>query len=177
MTDKKIKSEKVSKVSTLEQTIKSASSVVFVDYTGMDMKSQQGLMKDLKAGDGKMIVAKNTLIRIASKNANLPEDALSDTVLSGQTAMVVGSGDPVSPLSVIAKFIKQNEKPKFKAGVIEGTFYNAANLDKLSKLPGKNELVAQVIGSLSSPLYGLVGTLNGNIQKLVYILQAKAKQA
>lgn len=174
--EKTIKQDKLEAVAKLTSNISDAKSVVFVDYTGMDMKSQQGLMNSLKENNSQMVVAKNTLIKIAAKSANLPEEAISDSVLSGQTAMVIGKEDPISPLQIIAKYIKDNDKPKWKAGVIEGSYQDAVSLDRISKLPGKDQLVAQVIGSISGPLYGLVGTLNGNISKLVYILSQKAAQ-
>ena len=170
---KPIKTVKTSAVESLTTSMKSAKSVIFVDYTGMDMKTQQGLMKKLKDVSGRMFVAKNTLIKIAGKNAGLPEEALNDQVLSGQTALIFANEDPVSPLQLLGKFMAESEKPKWKAGVVEGSFQDAPALSRISKLPGKDQLVAQVIGGIASPLYGLVQTLNGNIQKLVYVLDAR----
>lgn len=175
--EKPFKAVKSSAIDILTSSMQEAKSVIFVDYTGMDMKTQQGLMKRLKEVDAKMVVAKNTLIKIAATNAKLPEEVMSDEVLSGQTALVMGSVDPVSPLTLLGKVIAESEKPKWKAGVVEGTFQNADALARISKLPGKDQLVAQVIGGVSAPLYGLVGTLNANIQKLVWILHSKATQA
>ena len=173
---KPIKNEKLSSVANLSASLKAAKSIVFVDYTGMDMKTQQGLMNKLKEVKGQMVVAKNTLIKIAGKEANLPEELLTDSVLSGQTAIIVSKEDAFEPLQLVGKFMETSEKPKWKAGTVEGIYQDAQSLSKISKLPGKNQLIANVIGSMSSPLYGLVGTLNGNIQKLVYILSQKAAQ-
>ncbi len=174
--EKPVKKQNVDTVSTLTASFTDASSVVFVDYTGMDMKSQQGLMKQLKGVGSSMVVAKNTFIKIAAKKANLPEEVATDSVLSGQTALVVATGDPVAPLQILGKFMAESDKPKWKVGVVEGHLQDAAALSRISKLPGKEQLVAQVIGGISAPLYGLVGTLNGNIQKLVWILSQKAAQ-
>ena len=63
--------------------------------------------------------------------------------------------------------------PMHGAGVIEGIFQDAASMQRVAKLPSKEQLMAQVIGGMASPLYGLVSTLNGNIQKLVYVLDAR----
>ena len=172
---KPVKQPKVDAVSTLESTMKNASSITFIDYKTLGMKESQALKKKLSEGKGTMFVAKNTLFKIAGKNAGLPEEVLSDTVLSGQTAMVVGTEDPVSPIQALGKFMADTDKTNWKAGVVEGQFQDAQGMARISKLPGKDQLVAQIIGGISSPLYGLLSTLNGNIQKLVYILQAKAQ--
>ncbi|GEM_PF-349671 len=172
---KQIKDTKLNEVSALSEALKNASSVMFVDYTTLTMKEGQALKKKLKEGNGKMLVAKNTLIKIAAKNANLPEEAFSDTILSGQTAVVVAEKDPVAPIQILGKFMADTEKTKWKAAVVEGIFQDAAGIGRISKLPGKDQLIAQVVGGISSPLYGLMSTLNGNIQKLVYVLHARQK--
>ena len=170
---KPVKQFKLDEVSSLEASIKAASSVVFVDYATLTMKEGQKLKKSLKETGGKMVVSKNTLIKIASKNANLPEEILSDSVLSGQTAMIMANDDPVAPIQTLGKFMVEADKLKWKAGVVEGVFTDAAGLMRISKLPSKDQLIAQVVGGISAPLYGLVSTLNGNLQKLVYILSQK----
>ncbi len=65
------------------------------------------------------------------------------------------------------------EKTKWKAAVVEGVFQDSSALVRISKLPSKDQLMAQVVGGISAPLYGLLSTLNGNIQKLVYVLDAR----
>lgn len=169
----RLKQPKIDAVSALTTKMKSASSVVFIDYKTLTMKEGQAMKKDLLVGEGKMMVAKNTLIKIAGKNAGLPEEALTDSVLSGQTAIIFANNDPVSPIQILGKFMAKAEKTTWKAGVVEGSFQDAASLSKISKLPSKEELFAQVVGGVSAPLYGLVATLNGNIQKLVYVLNAR----
>lgn len=169
----KHKQPKVDEVSMLTSALKDAKSTVFIDYTTLTMKEGQALKKALLAGEGRLLVAKNTLIKIAAKNADFPEEAYASTVLSGQTAVLLANTDPVAPLQILGKFMKESDKTKWKAGVVEGTYQDAAALDRISKLPGKDQLVAQVVGGISAPLYGLLGTLNGNIQKLVYVLNAR----
>ncbi len=171
----RLKQVKIDVVSVLTEQIKNASSVVFVDYKTLTMKEGQALKKELLVGDGKMVVAKNTLIKIAATNAALPEEALTDSVLSGQTAVVFGQKDPVAPIQILGKFMAATEKTKWKAGVVEGVFQDATALARISKLPSKDQLIAQVVGGISAPLYGLISTLNGNIQKLVYVLDARKK--
>ena len=122
-----------------------------------------------------MVVVKNTLLKRASEAAKLDPGMVKDEVLQGQTALVVAKSDPVGPIQVLGKFAKEFSLPKFKVGVVDGTFEDEAALTKLSTLPGRDILLGQLLGALVASEYGLVGTLNANLQKLVYILDQKAK--
>jgi len=168
------KSEKPLFVENLTAEIKSTNSFVLVDFVGLGVKHQQDLKKRLKGVGAKMLIVKNTLFKRAGKDAKLPDEIISDTILSGPTAIIVSPDDPISFLQVLAKFAQEFEIPQFKVGVIEGNLQDKESLIKLSKLPAKDILYSQVLGAISSPLYGLVGTLQGNLQKLIFILsQAK----
>lgn len=169
------KQDKIDLVKSLGTTLKEASSVVLVNYTGLSVSKQQDLKKQLKATGADMVVVKNTLIKLAAKDAGLDDSTVTDEVLSGQTALVISKDDPVAAIQILGKFAKENEVPQFKVGVVEGSFQDATALQKISALPGKDALLGQVLGSLMSPSYGLVGVLQGNLQKLVYILDQKAK--
>jgi large subunit ribosomal protein L10 len=174
------KAEKVVLVDNLSEELKSAKSVVLINFTGMTVKTQQELKKRLKEAGAAMLVVKNTLLKRAGESAKIDKNVLSDTVLSGQTALIIGSKDPISPLQVLGKFAKEFESgagypvPQLKVGVIESIFQDTESLIKISNLPGREALLGQLLGVLLSPSYGLVSTLQGNLQKLVYILDSKA---
>lgn len=166
-----LKPEKKDYVKNITDQLKSASSAVFIDYTGMGVVAQQDLKKRLRESGGQMFVAKNTLIQIAGKEAGYPEDAITDSILSGQTAVVLAGDDAVAPIQILGKFVTEKETAQMKAGVVEGVFQDKNGLLKISKLPGKEELQAKVVGAVAAPMYGLVGTLQGNLNKLVWILK------
>ena len=170
------KAEKTFFVQNLTEELKSATSVVLINFSGLSVKMQQDLKKRLKETGAKMIVTKNTLLKRAGEVAKTPAEALTDTVLTGPTALVVTESDPISPLQILYKFTKEFEVPQLKVGIIEGLFQNKESLEKLAKLPGKDALFAQAVGSISAPLYGIVGVLNANMQKLIYILNSKVKE-
>ena len=171
-----VKEEKKTLVKNLAGIMGKSGSVAFLDYSGLSVKAQNELKKQLKASGGKMLIAKNTLIKLAGKEAKVPEEALDDHVLTGQTAMVYSEEDAVAPIQVLGKFISENEVMEFKGGIVEGAFHDKEGLVRISKLPGYDVLAGQVVGALGSPLYGLVGVLQGNMQKLVYILsEAKGR--
>ncbi len=169
------KAEKPLFVENLKEELKAASAVVLVDFQGLSVKLQQELKKRLKAQGARLTVVKNTLFKIASEKADMPEEVRSDTILSGPTALVITEGDPIAPLQILAKFAGEFEIPQFKVGIIEGKFQGKENLISLSKLPPKNILLGQAVGAISSPLYGIVATLQSNLQKLVFILKAKSE--
>jgi large subunit ribosomal protein L10 len=122
----------------------------------------------------KMIVVKNTLLKRAGEAAKVDASILESTILTGQTALIVSGGDPVSPIQVLGKFTKEFEVPELKVGIVEGSFQDSQSLSRISNLPGRDGLLGQLLGALMAPSYGLVSTLNGNLQKLVHILNSKA---
>jgi large subunit ribosomal protein L10 len=168
------KTEKAFFVENLTEELKLATSVVLVDYTGLSVKDQQELKKNLKKVGARMFVAKNTLFRLAGNKAKLPEKSLEDTVLTGPTAFVLTEEDPIAPLQVLDKFASKKDIPQFKVGIIEGSFQAKDSLMKLAKLPGKDALLSQTAGSIGAPLHGIVTVLQANLHSLIYILKTKS---
>lgn len=176
------KAEKVFFVDNLKAELKDAKSVVLVNYAGLSVKSQQELKKRLSEVGGKMVVVKNTLLSRAAESAGFKTQDLESS-LAGQTALVISTGeDAVAPIQVLGKFAKEfvsaagESVPKFKVGMVEGSFQDTESLAKLSTLPGRDALLGQTLGTLMGLEHGLVGTLNGNLQKLVYILSEASKK-
>lgn len=172
------KQKKINQVKSLASLLAEAKSSIFIDFSGMNVKAQEELRNTLREAGGKMIIAKNTLLKLAGKKAKLPKESLTDTVLTGQTALIYSVDDPVSPIQVLGKFINDNELPKIKAGNIDGNCYDEAGVIKISKLPNKDVLQAQVVGSISAPLHGLINVIQGNMKNFVSILsQIKSQNA
>jgi len=169
------KAEKTLFVDNLTAELASAKSLVLINYTGLSVKFQQELKKRLKEVGAKMLVVKNTLLKRASERAEIDKEVLTDEVLSGQTALVISSDDPISFIQVLGKFSKEFSVPQMKVGIVDGLFQDNETLMKLSTLPERSVLLSQLLNSLTSSSYGLVGTLNGNLQKLVYVLDQKTK--
>ena len=171
------KIEKTIFVQNLIEQLKKATSVVLINYSGISVKMQQDLKARLSVIGAQMSVVKNTLFKVAGSQAKMSNEILTDTVLSGPMAMVITEGDPIAPLSVLQKFAKEHEMPHFKVGIVDGKFQDKSDLERLSTLPSKEILLAQAIGTIASPMYGLVGVLQGSLQKLVYILNVKAQNS
>jgi len=176
-----VKSEKVIFVDNLKAELKDAKSVILVNYSGLAVKPQQELKSRLVEVGGKMIVVKNTLLARAADSAGFNSKDLGREILSGQTALIVATDDPVAPIQIVGKFAREfvsaagESVPKFKVGVVEGSFQDQESLFKLATLPGRDALLGQFLGVLMGVEYGLMGTLNGNLQKLVYVLNEASK--
>ena len=176
------KIEKELLVKNLSEELKTAKSVVLVDFAGLTVKLQQDLKKRLKETKSKMLVIKNSLFKLAGESAKLPKDTLTDTVLTGQTAVIISEDNAVSLIQVLGKFAKESVSragetlPKFKVGVVEGHFQDSESLNKISLLPNKDILLGQALGSLMTPCYQLVSVLNTNMQKLVFVLSEASKR-
>lgn len=165
------KQEKINLVSGLAPKLKTSTSIVLVNFAGLSVSLQQDLKRKLKEVGSNMIVVKNTLIKRAGEEAGIAKEVLTDEVLSGQTALILTVGDAIAPIQTIGKFVKENQVLQFKVGIVEGNFQDKDALDKISTLPTKDILLSQVLGSLMSPSYSLIGVLQGNLQKLIYILK------
>lgn len=168
------KAEKPFFVQNLTQELKSASSIVLVDYSGMNVKMQQQLKKKLREVGAEMMVVKNTLFRLAARNAKLQEDIVSDNVLTGPIALIVTEADPIAPIQVLGKFVQEHQIPNLKIGVVEGRLQDQNSLIAISKLPTHEALLGQFLGTVAQPMFGLVFTLQANLQKLVWVLKSKS---
>lgn len=171
------KSEKILLVEDLTKRLGDARSIILTDITGLRVNDQNRLRRMLGEVNAKLLVVKNTLLSRALDQVPHIKHLASNIkpLLAGQTAMVISEVSEVGPLQALGKFIKELEMPRLKVGIISGNIYDESALVSISKLPGREVLVGQVVGALASPLYGLVGTLQENLVALVYSLNEKIK--
>jgi large subunit ribosomal protein L10 len=148
------------------------SSAVLVDYQGMDVARSTQLRARSREAGVEFVVAKNTLTRMAAGEAGVED--LSE-FLVGPTALAF-SDDPVASAKLMAEFADQVESFNLKGGLLEGgQVLDEASVVALSRLPGREQLLAQIVGGISSPLTGLVNVLN-TVQGLVIALNQIAEQ-
>ena len=167
-----IRPEKQEAVAEIAKKLSAARSVFLTDYSGLTVEAVTRLRRNLRKSNVEFQVSKNTLTRLAAKEVGF-DDILP--FLEGPTALAYGMGDPSAPAKVITEFLKTSEKPKIKAIVFEGKFFDAKETATLTNLPSREQLLAQLVGSLNSPMAGLVGSLQGVMRKLVYALEAVAE--
>jgi large subunit ribosomal protein L10 len=148
-------------------------SAVLVDYQGMDVARSTQLRARSREAGVEFVVAKNTLTRRAADEAGV--DDLSE-YLVGPTALAF-SEDPVASAKLMAEFANQVESFALKGGLLEGSrVLDEASVVALSRLPGREQLLAQLVGGISSPLTGLITVLNNTVQGLVVALNQIAEQ-
>ena len=161
------KPKNISVVSDLKDKVEKAKSVVVTDYRGLTHKQSEELHRNLQKVGGQFVVVKNSLWRIAAKDTGYK---LEPSELTGPSAILLAYEDELAPLKELAKFQKATTLPKIKFGFIAGSRYDGNQISELAKLPGKDVLQTMLVSTMSRPIYDLLYTLNGNLNKLVYVL-------
>jgi large subunit ribosomal protein L10 len=169
------KEQKKVYVQDLQNKLEKASLVVLTDYKGLDVEKISDFRSKLYeryGEDSNYIVTKNTLFRIALRNAGYEEEEWGEYLSGTIAALIITEDDCVEAIKILADFNKKNKLPVIKAGYLEGRFFDESKVEEYSKLPTKKDLVAQVVGGIAAPITGLVYTLNGVITKFLYALNA-----
>ena len=157
MPNAKVLESKKAVVEALEGKIKESTSIVFVDYKGINVAQDTELRKQFREAGVEYTVVKNTLTNFATKNVGYD----FSQVLNGTTAMASTTGDPIAPARIVCEFAKKNKLPlAIKGGVVEGSVLSAAQLSSFGELPSKNALVASVLGTFLAPISSLAFVLD-----------------
>ena len=133
----------------ISEVIKDAQSVVLVDYRGLTVEEDTALRKQLREAGVNYKVYKNTLMNFAFKGTDF--EALAP-YLNGPSAIAVSTEDATAPARVIAEFAKKAKNLEIKAGVVEGTFYDAKGMLAVAEIPSRDVLISKLLGSLQSPI-------------------------
>ena len=149
-------------VQAIAEDIKDAQSVVLVNYRGLTVAQDTELRKQLREAGVIYKVCKNTMMNRAFEGTDF---AGLEEYLDGPSAMAVSKEDATAPARIICKFAKTAEALEVKAGVVEGTVYDAAGITELSKIPSREELISKLLGSLQSPITNLARVLNQIAEK------------
>ena len=136
-------------VAEISEAIKDAQSVVLVDYRGLTVEQDTALRKQLREAGVTYKVYKNTMMNFAFKGTDF--EALAP-YLEGPSAVAISSTDATAPARELAKFAKTADKLEIKAGVVEGTVYDAAGMAAISQIPSRDELLSKLLGSIQSPI-------------------------
>jgi large subunit ribosomal protein L10 len=147
---------------------------VVAKYEGTSVKALQALRSQAQESDTKIKVIKNRLvIKALSQNDDL-KDVDVDS-LNGQLLYAFNGADEVASAQVLANFAKTNPTIEFVGAISpEGRFMPANEVEVLATLPGKNQLIAEVLATLSSPVNDVMGALSGNLHGLLDAIEAKA---
>ncbi len=157
MPSEKILSEKQQYVAALAERLKNSAAGVVVDYKGITVADDTALRKSLREAGVQYEVVKNTMLKLAAKEAGL--EGLN-SVLEGTTALATSAEDPIAAAKVLGEFAEKNKNFTIKAGFMDGEVIDAAKVTAVGKLPSKEQLVGQLLSVLVAPIRGMAVALN-----------------
>ena len=173
-----VTSAKQAVVAQLKEQLESAKGVVLTSYKGLTVAQDTELRRELREAGVSYHVVKNTMLRIAAKEAGI--EGIEEH-LEGTTAFAFSPEDAVAPAKVICGFIKKNkledaEVLTVKVGMVEGKVIGVDEVKALAALPSREELIAKLLGSMNAPISNTVNVLQGVIRNAVYVLDAIRSQ-
>lgn len=139
----------------IKAKLENAQSAVVVDYMGLTVEEADALRKKLREANVDYTVYKNTLIKRAIEGTDFAPLA---EVLEGPSALAISNEDATAPARVLNESIKAFKKMEFKAGVVEGTYFDKAGIQAIADIPSREVLIAKFMGSIQSPVSKLVRT-------------------
>ena len=142
--------------------VEKASAAVLVDYRGLTVEEDTRLRKALREAGVVYKVYKNTYLKRAFEGTDF---AQLNGHLEGPTAIAFGIEDATAPARVIAEFAKKAPKLEFKAGVVEGVYYDVKGIEKIALIPSRDVLVSKLLGSLQSPIANMARVLKQIAEK------------
>jgi large subunit ribosomal protein L10 len=164
------KEQKLQQVEVLTEKLQKAKVAVLTDYRGLTVSQMQELRGKLRTGNVEYRVVKNTLARRAADAAGYP--AL-ESELKGPIAIAFGYEDLSLPPRLINEFVRTTRlKLEVVGGLVEGRVFNREQVRQLADLPSREVLLAQLLGTLQSPVGQLVGIMQTPLQQLVGMLEA-----
>lgn len=164
---------KIGIVEDLTAKLRRMKALVLVQAQGMKMSDQNELRKKMRTSGLDFVVVKNTLFRHATRAANV---ANVDDILAGPTAAVIGYDDEAAVAKTTLDYIKTSKVVTVKGGMLGNQKLNAAQLDTLAKLPGRNDLRSQAVGTVQGPLNQTANLIGAPLRDLVQILHNYAEK-
>jgi large subunit ribosomal protein L10 len=168
-----VRADKIEFVSRIAGKLKASQSVVLADFRGITVAEMTRLRSRLRERNVELRVVKNRLLKRALADAGC--DNLDD-MLTGNTAVGFGMNDPTAPAKILSDYAKTNNKLVIKGGLLEGRRMDATGVRSLSKMPGRQELLARMAGDLKQPAWKVAMVFQAGLLKVVYAMGALAKK-
>jgi len=164
--------QKEQRIKTTTEDLSGAVSYVFLSYDAFNVEDVEELRGQMHEQGVSMRVMPKRLLKIVLQNVELDFDP---TQVDGQLAVVWGS-DAVAPAKVLYEFAKERDNLKLVAGAMDGSPLSAEEVTALAQLPGREELLAKLVGTLAGPISGFQSVLSGVQRNAVYVLTAVKEQ-
>lgn len=165
--------EKASIVQDITSWVQKSPYVIVVDYTGMTVEQFTELRNRLAEVQSELHVVKNTFLRRALTDANLPN---LEGHLKGQTAVAFGKADMSAAAKILKNFKAEFTKPEIRAGILDASAMDAQGVLAIAELPSKDALRGQLLGLLNTPATRLVTLLNTPATQLAQVVKAHVEK-
>ena len=159
--NKDVLSQKEAQVEEATEIMKSANTLLFVDYLGLTVDEATNMRAELRDSDSNMKVIKNSILKRAAEKAGLSD--VDASMFVGPTALVYSSEDAVAPAKVAVKYADLVEPVEIKGGYVEGKATSVDEIKQVAKMPGRQELYGMLASVLKAPM-----------RKVAYTFQALA---
>lgn len=169
-----LKEQKSAQIDEIKEKFSKMASAVMTDFRGLDVESMTSLRDEFRKVGVDYKVVKNKLLGIATQEEGFQPELLP--YLKEPTAVAWSYDDPSSSAKVIVDFAKKNDKLKIKCAVLDGDVLDEQGVIALSKMPGKNELLATLLATFMEPATGFVRLLQAAPTNFVYLLDARRRQ-
>ena len=167
--------EKIGRVAALKDKLERCSIALTADYTGLTVNQMTELRRQMRAAGVEFTIVKNTLMYRASDEAQRPQ---VKEIVQGPTAVALGYDEPWDVAKAVADYIRTSRSTLTIRGAVlgDGPVMPPSEVIRLAALPPKPQLLATLLGQLQAPIQRLVTVLNGPLQNLDGLIQARIRQ-
>jgi large subunit ribosomal protein L10 len=162
------KQKKQAILTELTQRIEDASAVVITDPTGLKIGEITEIRRALQEKGVSYTVVKKTLLKLTESKLEMNFD---DSAYSGSVGLAFSNKDEVEPAKLSHEIAKKYENFRLLGGIFQNKFINLDQVNSLALIPSREVLYAKVVGSMASPMSGMVNVLSGNIRNLVNVIR------
>ncbi len=165
---------KVAMLADIKDRMARASIAISADYRGLTVAQLTDLRKALRPANVDVKIVKNTIAAMAADAAGRPE---MKSLLQGPTALALGFGDPIAPVKLLTEHLRvRRMQLTIHGGWMEGRALSRAEVESIATLPSREQLLADFIGKMQSPLYNLAGLLQASMRNFAALVDARANQ-
>jgi len=167
--------QKIDQVQDIKDRLERSTIVMTANYAGIPVNQMVELRRAMRAGGVEFTIVKNTLLALAADEAHKPQ---LKEILSGPTGIAFGYEDPVEAAKAVADYIRTGGSTLAVIGAImgDGAAMSPSEFTRLAALPPKPILLAMLLGQMQSPLARLLTIMNGPVQSMGNVLQARVRQ-
>jgi len=165
---------KVAMLAEIKDRMERASIAISADYRGLTVAQLTELRRALRPAGAQVNIVKNTLAAMAAKQAGREEMA---EIVQGPTALAIGFDDPIAPVKALTEHLRARRLTiEIHGGWLEGKVLSRAEVESLATMPSKEQLIADVVGKLQSPLYNFAGLMQASMRNFAGLVDARAAQ-